>query len=78
MDLTSEQVLAIDHGDAVPIVVDGRSCVLLREDVFDRVKRVIDFDDSESSPEEMYPAIIAAWDEEDDPGLDAYQEYKLR
>jgi len=76
MDLTNEQVRSIDHGDAVLIVVDGRSCVLLRQDVYDRVKRVFDFEDSEMRPEETYLAVVAAWDQDDDPGLDAYQDYK--
>lgn len=75
MELSSEQVQAIDHGVAVPITVDGRSCVVLRQDVYyDRVKRVTDFDDSEMSPEETYLAVIAAWDQDEDPGLDANQD----
>jgi hypothetical protein len=78
MDLTSEQVRAIDHGDAVPITIDGRSCVVLREDIYDRVKRVTDFDDSDMSPEETYLAVLAAWDQDEDLGLDAYQDYKRR
>ena len=78
MDLSSEQVRAIDHGDAVPIMVDGRSCVVLRQDVYDRVKRVFDFDDSEMRPDETYLAVLAAWDQDYDPGLDAYQDYKQR
>ena len=76
MELTNEQVLAIDHGNAVPVIVDGRSCVVLRQDVYDRVKRVTDFDDSEMGPEETYLAVLAAWDQDEDPGLDAYQDYK--
>ncbi len=76
MVLTSEQVQAIDHGDAVPISVDGRPCVVLRQEVYDRVKRVTDFDDSDISPEETYSAVLAAWDQDEDPGLDAYQDYK--
>ena len=41
MDLTSEQVHSIDDGNAVPVVVEGRSCVVLRQDIYDRVKRVV-------------------------------------
>lgn len=76
MDLTSEQIQAIDHGDAVAVNVDGRQCVVLRQEIYDRVKRVMEYDDSEMSPEEAYPAILRAWDQEADPGLDAYQDYK--
>jgi hypothetical protein len=58
--------------------VDGRSLVVLRQDVYDRVKRITDFDDSDMSPEEAYQAVLASWDQDEDPGLDAYQDYKLR
>jgi hypothetical protein len=74
MNLTNDQIQALDHGDAVPVLVDGRECVVLRRDIFDRVKGVIEYD--EMSPEEAYPAVLAAWDQEEDPGLDAYQDYK--
>ena len=57
MNLTSEQKQAIDHGQAVPLTVEGRDCVLISRDVYDRVKRVIDED-----PRETYPAAIKAWD----------------
>jgi hypothetical protein len=78
MDLTSEQVRAFEHGDAIPITVNGRSCVVLRQDVYDRAKRITDFDDSDMSSEQAYLAVLAAWDEDEDPGLDAYQDYKRR
>ena len=74
MDLSNDEIQALDQGDAVSIVVDGRECVVLRRDIYDRVKRVVEYD--EMNPEESYPAILAAWDQEKDPGLDAYQDYK--
>jgi len=78
MDLTNDQIQALDHGDPVPVGVDGRQCVVLRRDVYDRVEQVIGYDDRELSPDEAYPAILAAWDQEKDPGLDAYQDYRGR
>jgi len=75
MNLTNDQIQALDHGQAVPVTVDGRQCVVLRQDVYDRVKRIMEYDDSEMNPEEAYAAILAAWDQEEDPGLDAYQDY---
>ena len=74
MDLTNDQIQSLDQGNAVSIVVDGRECVVLRRDIYDRVKRVVEYD--EMNLEESYPAILAAWDEEEDPSLDAYQDYK--
>jgi len=76
MDLTNEQLQALDHGGAVPVIVDGRHCVVLRQEIFDRVKRAVEYDDSDMSPEEAYPAVLRAWDQEEDPGLDVYQDYK--
>lgn len=78
MNLTNDQIQALDHGDPVPITVDGRACVVLRRDIYDRVKQVIEYDDSEMGFEEGYLAVLAAWDQEEDPGLDAYQDYKRR
>ena len=28
------------------------------------------------SAKETYAAVLAAWDQDEDPGLDAYQDYK--
>ena len=41
-------------------------------------RRVTDFDDSDMHPEETYLAVLAAWDQDEDPGLEAYQDYKRR
>jgi hypothetical protein len=78
MELTDGEIRAIDEGNAVPVVVDGRPCVVLRSDIYDRVKRIIEYDDSELTPDETYAAVLAAWDQEEDPGLDVYQDYKRR
>lgn len=74
MDLTNDEMQALDQGRAVPIVLGGRECVVLSRDVYDRVKRVVEY--SEMAPEDAYPAVLAAWDQEQDPGLNAYQDYK--
>lgn len=76
MNLTAEQISALENGVPVSLTVDHTRCVLIREDIFQRVKRVIDYDDADFKPEDAYPAILAAWDQEADPGLDAYQDFK--
>jgi hypothetical protein len=60
MNLSHEQMQALDSGQAVPVTIDGKRCVVVREEVYDRVKRVIDY--GEMDPEEAYPAILEAWD----------------
>ena len=59
MTLTSAQADAVRQGEVVPVVIDGVRCVLLLEDVYERVKRVIH---TELDPQEAYPAILEAWD----------------
>jgi hypothetical protein len=78
MKLTDEQIRALDHGDPICVTMDGRDCVVLRRDIYDRIRRVVEYDDSDMEPEEAYRAVLAAWDEEEDPGLEAYQDYKRR
>jgi hypothetical protein len=60
MTLTKEQRQAIDSGDSVAVVIDGTPCVVVRQDVFDRVQRVIR--DGDMLPEQAYPIILEAWD----------------
>jgi hypothetical protein len=61
MNLSPEQLQALEHGSCVPVVVQGREYVMLSREVYERVKRVLEYDDSES-PRETYPAVLKAWD----------------
>jgi len=72
MTLTNEQRNAVEMGEAVTIDVDGKPCVVLLKDVYEQSRKTIDY--SEMPPQEAYAAINEAWG--DDPGLDAYQDYK--
>jgi hypothetical protein len=74
MMFTQAQRQALKSGQAVPIDVDGTACVLLRQDLYDRVKTLID--DGDWDFDEIAPAVIEAWDQESDPTLDLYQEFK--
>ena len=53
MNLTSEQVAAIKNGEAIPIDVDHTQCVLIRRDMYDKVKRAVEYDTSPWTEEEM-------------------------
>ena len=80
MNLTSEQQRAIDNGKAVEVTVDGRQCVLLNREMYDRVKQVIEYDDSPPTKEEQLAALrhagkLAGWD---DPELDVYNDLDPR
>ena len=73
--LTDEERNALKGGEAVPIEIDGTRCVLVRQDIYDRGMAI---PNGELDPKETYAAVLKAWDEEPDPGLDAYQEFKKR
>jgi hypothetical protein len=70
--LTREQKRALEQGDAVPVCIDDTECVVVRRDIYERVKRII-HDHSPVDPEETYPLIEATLD---DVGLERYQQYK--
>jgi hypothetical protein len=69
MDLSAEQFRALASGEAVPMEINGTSCVLLREDIYGRVKTILDV-------ETAYPLIDETsregWDA---PGMQDYDRY---
>jgi hypothetical protein len=73
MNLTNEQVRAIRDGESVPIVPTevGEECVLLRRDVFERVRRTAEDD----LPTSRAIAGLAGATLDDDP-FDDYREYR--
>jgi hypothetical protein len=66
-DLTAEQRTALESGAAVPCSVDRRECVVMRKDVFERMRRVA-YDDSEWTAEEMAALAARAFDDADRGG----------
>lgn len=80
MTLSTDQRQAIQRGQAVRASLDGIPCVVLREDVYDRVERVLDYDDSPLTTEEKQWALAEAgrrhgWE---DPEMDVYNELDPR
>jgi hypothetical protein len=77
MNVTAEEVQAAKRGEAVRLTADDVEVVLLRADLYDRIKGVI-YDDSPLTPEERLALIQqagnrAGWD---DPELDVYEQYR--
>lgn len=70
MELTLEQQKAVENGKAVEVLVGTTRCVVVRREVFERARKVID----ELTPEETSQAVLESWDP--DPGLESYQKYK--
>ncbi len=78
MEITQKQIEQAESGQAVEIADDGKSFVLIRRDLYDRLKHVLGYDDSELTPEEMSRAAWEAgrsigWDE---PGMEIYDDYE--
>jgi hypothetical protein len=71
VQLTSEQTLALKQGHPVSVLVDHTECVMMRKDVFERFQ-------DEVSPSDTYSAIESVLDQEEDPGLESYQDYKTQ
>jgi hypothetical protein len=76
MELTSQQTDAIASGQAVPVAVNETECVILRKDLFERVRHLI-YDDGDLTRDEMQNLIAAigmeaGWNE---PEMDAYDNY---
>ena len=68
MELSAAQMQAIENGEAVAITVGHTQCVLLREDLYQRVKALLDL-------EATYPLLDEAFREGwEAPGMADYAE----
>jgi hypothetical protein len=71
MDLTSSQLQALDNGEAIPLVVGGRNCVLLTDTSFEQVRELLD----EWHPLKMQRLMAdMIRDDWSDPAMSAYDE----
>jgi len=69
MELSAEQIRAVEDGEAVPVTVEHTQCVLVRADIYERVKAMLEI-------AEAYPLIDetfrAGWEA---PGMADYDRY---
>jgi len=69
MELSAEQLRAVENGEAVPVTVQHTKCVLIRADIYERVKVLIEI-------EETYPLIDETFREGwEAPGMADYDRY---
>jgi hypothetical protein len=78
IELTPEQRQQLDEGRPVEVTdpQTGQPYVVLRKDVYDRVRRLLP-DDSDATPDELRGMLARSaeangWEE---PGMDAYDRY---
>ena len=75
MNLTSDQQQAIFRGEAVPVVVGSTECVVVRADVFGRVKAVLEDGLESDQVRRLVEQNMQDYDQ-GDPLLDSYQVYR--
>jgi hypothetical protein len=69
MELSTAQMWAIENGEAVAITVGHTKCMLIREDLYELVKAVLDIEDA-------YPLLDETFREGwDAPGMADYDRY---
>ena len=70
MELSAEQIQAVEAGEAVPVIVEHTKCVLLRADIYEqRVKALLEIADA-------YPLIDETFREGwEAPGMADYDRY---
>jgi len=65
MTLTPEQLRAIQSGQPVSVTVDQTDCVVVRKDVFQKIRQVA-YDDSDWSDDELEAVAAQTFDALDD------------
>ena len=71
MEFTLPQLQAIDAGQPVPLMVDGRACVLLPSALYEQLREAID----DWSPRTMRPNLARLMAEDwSDPAMSVYDE----
>ncbi|HUQ68151.1 MAG TPA: hypothetical protein VM165_01435 [Planctomycetaceae bacterium] len=75
MTLTSEQAAAVKDGEPIRVTPPevGADCVLVRADVYDRVRSLVETG-GDFQPRETYPAVLKALDQIDE-SPEQYLEY---
>ena len=69
MELSAEQIRAVEDGEAVPVTVEHTQCVLVRADIYERVKAMLEI-------AEAYPLIDETFREGwEAPGMADYDRY---
>jgi hypothetical protein len=73
MELSTDQMRALENGEAVPVTINHTSCIILRIDVYERVQALLDM-------EAAYPLIDETfregWEALGMADYDRYDEWK--
>jgi hypothetical protein len=67
MELTAEQQQAVDRGEEVSIFIKQTECVVIRKDVYDRIKGLV-YDDSLWAEGETNALALQTFEDADTAG----------
>jgi hypothetical protein len=70
VELSTDQIRALENGAAVPVTINHTRCVLLRTDIYERVQALLDSEDVYPLLDEMFRE---GWDV---PGMADYDRYE--
>ena len=69
MELSTDQIRALENGEAVSVTINHTRCVILRTDIYERVQALLDIEDA-------YPLIDETFREGwEVPGMGDYDRY---
>ena len=46
MELSTDQMRAIENGEVVPVTINHTRCIILRTDIYERVQALLDMEDA--------------------------------
>jgi hypothetical protein len=73
MELSAEQIQAVENGEAVPVTVQHTKCVLIRADIYERVKALIEIEETNPLIDETFRE---GWEAPGMADYDCYDELK--
>lgn len=71
MNLTNKQIEAIDKGEPVSLVVEGRECVLVNSKAYEQLQRAYDDWDPSTMQRQMAEMMADDWN---DPAMGVYDD----
>jgi hypothetical protein len=70
MEISAEQIRAVENGEAVSVIVQHTQCILIRADIYERVQALLEI-------AEAYPLIDETFREGwEAPGMADYDHYE--
>ncbi len=69
--ITKEQLEAVESGEAVEVTVDGMKCVVIKKEMYESVRELIDDAHPRTMKKHLEKIMKEDWD---DPAMDIYNQ----